>query len=144
MILPDVNVLASGYREDAPAYAWCRPWLMGALAGAEPVALADPVLTGFLRVVTHHRIFTPATPIEAALELVDALTVHPNAVRVAAGPRTWRIFTRLCREADATGNLVPDAYLAALAIDSGAELVSSDRDFARFRGLRWRHPRDAS
>lgn len=75
-----------------------------------------------------------------ALEFTDALRSQPNCVLVAAGPRHWEIFTRLCVESGARGNLVPDAYLAALAIESGSEWVTSDRDYARFRGLRWRHP----
>ena len=61
---------------------------------------------------------------------------------LSPGPRHWDIFERLCRAADATGNLVPDAYLAALAVEHGAELISADRDFARFAGVRWRHPFD--
>ncbi len=81
----------------------------------------------------------PATTGEA-LAFANELREQPNAVLLAPGPRHWRIFERLCREAGATGNLVPDAYLAALAIEHGAELVTTDRDFARFPGVRWRHP----
>lgn len=98
------------------------------------------MLSGFLRIVTHPRIFTPPTPIEGALALVEGLRAQPAALQVSPGRRHWEIFSRLCREADARGNLVPDAYLAALAIESGSELVTTDRDFSRFRGLRWRHP----
>jgi len=61
---------------------------------------------------------------------------------LAPGKRHWAIFTRLCRDVEAKGNLVPDAYLAALAIESGCEWVTTDRDFARSSGLRWRHPLD--
>ena len=56
------------------------------------------------------------------------------------GPRHWEIFIRLCRAARVNGNLVPDAYLAALAIESGSEWITTDRDYSRFPGLRWRHP----
>lgn len=98
------------------------------------------VLSGFLRVVTHARIFTPPAPIERALAFVEGLRKQNTAVNVSPGRRHWEIFARLCREADARGNLVPDAYLAALAIESGSELVTTDRDFSRFGGLRWRHP----
>ena len=66
-----------------------------------------------------------------------------NAVTLAPGERHWDIFQRLCREANAKGNLIPDAYLAALAIESGAEWITTDRDYARFPGLRWRHPLNA-
>jgi len=107
----------------------------------EPIGIADPVVSGFLRVVTHPRIFLTPTPLDAAIAFVEALRAEPHAVVLAPGRRHWDIFTRLCREAGARGNLVPDAYLAALAIEHGAEFVTADRHFARFPGLRLRHPR---
>jgi hypothetical protein len=91
-------------------------------------------------VATHPRIFTPPAPIERAFEFADALLAQPGAVLVAPGARHWAIYERLCVEAGAKGNLAADAFTAALAIESGCELVTTDRDFARFSGLRWRHP----
>jgi predicted nucleic acid-binding protein len=70
------------------------------------------------------------------------LREQPNRVQLEPGPRHWEIFERLCRESGAKGNLVADAYLAALAIESGCEWVTTDRDYSRFKGLRWRHPLD--
>ncbi len=102
--------------------------------------VADLVLSGFLRVVTHPRVFAPPTPLERALEFVESLRSQPNCMILGPGDRHWSIFTRLCREGDARGNLIPDAYLAALAIETGSELVTTDRDFARFPDLRWRPP----
>lgn len=93
-----------------------------------------------MRVATHPRIFDPPASTSAALAFAHALRSQPNAVLVAPGSRHWEIFGRLCRAAEARGNLVPDAYLAALAIESGSEWVTTDRDFSRFPGLRWRHP----
>lgn len=90
--------------------------------------------------MTHPGVFKPPTPIGQALAFADALRGQPNAVAIAPGPRHWPIFNRLCTESGARGNLVPDAYLAALAIESGSEWITTDRDYARFRGLRWRHP----
>ncbi|MEJ7803133.1 MAG: PIN domain-containing protein, partial [Candidatus Limnocylindria bacterium] len=75
-----------------------------------------------------------------ALKFTDALRSQPTATVLAPGPRHWQIFGRLCREAGAKGNLVADAYHAALAIESGSEWITTDRDFSRFAGLRWRHP----
>ena len=98
------------------------------------------VLSGFLRVVTHPRLFSPPEPIESALEFANALRTAPTAVPVAPGARHWPILERLCRDAGTRGNLVPDAYLAALAIESGAEWVTTNRDYSRFPGLRWQHP----
>lgn len=102
--------------------------------------VSDLVLSGFVRVVTHPRAFAYPSRPDRALEFASVLREQPNAVPVAAGPRHWDIFARLCRSVSARGNLVPDAFLAALAIESGSELATTDRDFARFPGLRWRHP----
>lgn len=140
MILPDVNVLVYAYREDAPKHEQYRRWLDNVLAGTEAYGLSDLVLAGFLRVVTHPRVFFPPSPIGHALEFVEALRGHPNCLQVVPGQRHWEIFTRLCREARAKGNLVPDAYLAALAIESASEWMTTDRDYNRFPGLRWRDP----
>jgi hypothetical protein len=90
--------------------------------------------------VTHSRIYRDPAPIDAALEFVQVLRDAPNTVPLIEGPRHWEIFERLCRKAGARGNLVQDAYLAALAIEAGAIFYSADRDFARFPGLRWQHP----
>jgi len=98
------------------------------------------VLSGFVRVATHPRIFSPPAPIDEALAFANALRTQPNAVLLTSGPRHWEIFERLCLDAGAKGNLVADAYLAALAIETGSEWITTDRDFSRFDGLRWRHP----
>ncbi len=140
MRLVDVNVLVHAFREDAPRHAALRAWLEQLVYSDSAFALSELVLSGFLRVVTHPRVFNPPTPLGKALEFVDALRGQPNCLTVAPGERHWGIFTRLCRDADARGNLIPDAYLAALAIESGSELVTTDRDFSRFPGLRWRPP----
>jgi hypothetical protein len=87
-------------------------------------------------------VFRQPTPLGTALAFAELLRSQPNCVPVAPGPRHWDIFTQLCRAAGVKGNLVPDAYLAALAIESGSEWITTDRDFGRFRGLRWRHPLD--
>lgn len=86
--------------------------------------------------------FDPPTPLDEALAFVETLRSLPNCVSVSPGPRHWNIFQRICREADAKGNLVPDAYLAALAIETGSEWITTDRDFSRFPGLKWTTPRD--
>ena len=84
--------------------------------------------------------FDPPAAVAEAFGFVDALRSQQNAVTVAPGARHWGIFSRLCTDARAKGNLVADAYLAALAIESGSEWITADRDFSRFPGLRWRHP----
>ena len=140
MILPDVNVLVQGFREDSPRYPEIRPWLENLVFSESSFGLSELVLSGFLRVVTHPRVFDPPTPFEDALGFVETLRGLPNCILIAPGPRHWAIFARLCRDSDAQGNLIPDAYLAALAIESGSEWVTTDRDFGRFPELRWSTP----
>lgn len=103
-------------------------------------AMSDLILSGFLRVITNARAFDPPMALERALAAADALRSRPNCVVVSPGQRHWEIFSRLCLVAGVKGNLVPDAYLAALAIESGSEWITTDRDYARFPDLRWRHP----
>lgn len=140
MLLPDVNVLVYAHRQDGPEYPLYRRWLEELVSADAAFGMADVVLSGFLRIVTNPRIFARPTPVNIAVSFAGELRGFPNCVTVAPGPRHWSIFSRLCLEAGAKGNLVADAYLAALAIESGSEWVTSDRGFSRFPGLRWRHP----
>lgn len=140
MILPDVNVLVYAHREDAENHLDFRRWLETNINSDEAYGISDLVLSGFLRVVTHPRAFNPPTPIAAALSFVSDVRDRSNCVGVAPGSHHFEIFTDLCRDVDAKGNLVADAYLAALAIESGSEWITTDRDFSRFPQLRWRHP----
>jgi len=140
MRLVDVNVLIYAFREDSPGHAEYRDWLNGLVSSHEAYAVSDHVLSGFVRIATHPRVFHPPTPLERALTFTEAYRDRPNAVLVVPGGRHWDLFTQLCRKAGARGNLVADAWIAALAIERGCELVTTDRDFARFQGLRWRHP----
>ncbi|HEX6674317.1 MAG TPA: type II toxin-antitoxin system VapC family toxin [Actinomycetes bacterium] len=142
MRLVDVNVLIYAHRLDAPGHQDYADWLRNLLADQEPYGVSDLILSGFLRVVTNPKVFRQPTPPATALAFVEVLRGQPNCVPVAPGQRHWDIFTRLCLAASVKGNLVPDAYLAALAIESGSEWITTDRDFSRFPGLRWRHPLD--
>jgi uncharacterized protein len=142
MRLVDVTVLVYAHRLDAARHQDYAAWLGDLLAGEEPYGVSGLVLSGFLRVVTNPRVFRRPTPPETALEFAELLRAQPNGVTVEPGRRHWDIFTGLCRTAGVKGNLVPDAYLAALAIESGSEWITTDRDFSRFPGLRWRHPLD--
>lgn len=142
MILVDVNVLIYAYRQDADGHEQYRSWLDLTTGADTPCGAPDVVLSGFLRVVTNPRALSPPAPVDHALTFIERLRQRPSYVPIGPGPRHWAIFARLCREANVKGNLVPDAYLAALAIETGGELVTTDRDFARFPRLRWRHPLD--
>jgi toxin-antitoxin system PIN domain toxin len=140
MILPDVNILVYAHREDAPNHIAYREWLEHAINSDQAYGMADLVLSGFLRVVTHPRVFNPPSTLEMALAFARDIRSQPNCVPIRPGPRHWEIFEKLCRTANVKGNLVPDAYLAALAIESGSEWITTDRDYARFSELHWRHP----
>ena len=140
VVLFDVNVLVYAHREDATEHVVYRHMLEAAIASAEPFGLADLALSGFLRVVTHPKVFRTPTPMGQALKFLETLSGSSNAVSVTPGSRHFEIFTNLCRLPGIRGNLVPDAYFAALAVESGCEWITADRGFARFPGLRWRHP----
>lgn len=142
MVLTDVNVLVYAHRAESQNHAGYRRWLERQIGSGEPFGVSDLVLSGFLKIVTHPRIFEVPTPLEEALRVVSKLRSQPNCVLVRPGASHWEIFVHLCRTAGVKGNFVPDAYLAALAIESGSEWITTDRDYSRFSGLRWRHPLD--
>jgi toxin-antitoxin system PIN domain toxin len=135
MQLVDVNILVAAFRDDAPGHKTCRGLVEAMVDSSLPYGVSDLVLSGFVRVATHPRVFDPPAPVQDALAF--AVAYRTGAVPIAPGPRHWPIFTALCRSARAKGNLVPDAYFAALAIESGCEWITADRDFARFPDLRW-------
>jgi len=140
VLLPDVNILVYAHREDAPGHERFRIWLEELINGDEAYGISDLVCSGFIRIVTHPAIFDPPSTIDEALTFLDRLVSQPACVRIAPGARHWQIFSGLCRATRARGNHVPDAYFAALAIESGSEWITSDGDYGRFPGLRWRRP----
>ncbi|MHC4176147.1 MAG: TA system VapC family ribonuclease toxin [Planctomycetota bacterium] len=140
MLLIDVNVLVYACRQDMPDHDRYAAWLLELIDGDEAYGMAELVLSGFLRIVTHPGIFAVPSSMAEALAFAEQVRGRPQCVSISPGPRHWEIFARLCRTVGVRGNLVPDAYLAALAIESGSEWITTDRGFARFPGLRWRHP----
>ena len=100
----------------------------------------EGVMTGFVRVVTHPKVFHTPSPTSKALDFIESLSQLPQCVILHPGPRQWEIFRSLCVETGARGNLIPDAYLAALAIERDCVWYSEDADFGRFGGLRWKRP----
>jgi toxin-antitoxin system PIN domain toxin len=142
MLLCDVNVLVYAHKRGAPRHEEYRGWLERLLSGDAAYGASDLVLSGFVRVVTLARLWDRPSTLAEALGFADAVRGQPHAVRVEPGERHWEIFVRFCRQAEARGNLVADAYLAALAVESGSDWITTDRDYARFAGLRWRHPLD--
>jgi hypothetical protein len=135
-----VNVLLYAHRSDAPRHEKYRDWLRAALTGGEPLAMPDVVLSGVVRVATDHRVFRPPSAVEEAFAFVNDLWSSPRAIHLRPGSGVLAVCERLCRDGGVRGADVSDAYLAAVALDCGAQLYTTDRGFARFTGLRWRHP----
>jgi toxin-antitoxin system PIN domain toxin len=140
VILVDANVLIYAFRRDVERHAEYHSWLHDALSGAGVVGISELVLSAVVRIATHPRVFARPSSLDEVFDYTAALMACPSVVSVLPGKRHWAIFERLCRAVDARGNMVPDAYLAALAIEKGARWITTDRDFARFPDLDWSTP----
>ncbi len=141
MKLCDVNVLVYAHRPDAGAeHARYAKWLTELVTGPAAFGLSEAVLSGFIRVVTNPRIFRDPTPTDIAFAFCANLLDRPQAQLLRPGDRNWEIFSELCEAVTAQGKLIADAWHAALAIEYDCEWISTDGDFARFPGLKWRHP----
>lgn len=140
MRLPDVNLLLYAVDEQSPRHAAARSWLEDRLSGTETVAFDWSTLNGFLRMSTRAAIFQRPLPVGQAFDLVEDWLEQASVIVVAPSDRHAQVMRELLEPLGTAGNLVPDAHLAALAIEHGAILESCDHDFARFRGLRWADP----
>ena len=140
MRVVDANVLLYATNEDAPNHERARRWLSKALAGHEAVGFAWPVLLAFIRLATHPAATRLPLSAETAIRTVGIWLAQPSAVIVEPTTRHLDVLGGLLAEAGTAGNLVGDAHLAAIAVELGATLVSFDRDFGRFAGLRHEVP----
>jgi uncharacterized protein len=140
LILADVNVLIYAFRSDSPDHTQYRTWLEDVVNGTAAYGVSPQVLASVVRVCTHPRIFTQPDSARDVFAFARVLLEHPSATLITPAERHWSIFEGLCDQARATGNLVQDAWFAALAIESGCEWITTDRDYARFPGLSWRSP----
>ena len=140
MILLDANILIYAVNEDAPINRKAKSWLESAISGPDTVGFSWNVLLAFLRLTTRPGLFRNPLPLETSLDLIASWLEQPAVIVVHAGPRHLRILRELLLPIGTGGNLTSDAHLAALAIEHGAELCSSDSDFARFHGLKLRNP----
>lgn len=138
MILCDVNVYVQAFRSDAGDHARCRAWLDAVVNGPSRYGVSPQALSGLLRIATNPRAFAQPSSLAEALRFCDAVLAGPNCVEVSPGDRHWGIFRQLCVDAAARGNVVPDAWFAALAIEWGCEWITLDRGFSRFAGLQWK------
>ena len=140
MIVLDANILLYAYDVHAEKHAKARAWVEHVLSDGTPVGLPWQTLAAFLRVVTNPRLPGKRFTTEEVVQLVDQWLDQPNVRLLAAGDQHWIIFRQILRDGQARGPLVSDAQLAALTIEYGGILQTTDRDFARFPGLRWSNP----
>lgn len=140
MILVDANLLIYAVDRDSPNHERAYPWFAAVLSSTTPVALAWAVMLTFVRITTRPGIMRrPQTPIQA-LTFIDDMLAQPYVTLVAPGEHHWPIFRNLLKATGTAGNLVPDAHLAALAIEHGCALYSADNDFKRFPGVEHVNP----
>jgi toxin-antitoxin system PIN domain toxin len=140
VILPDVNVLVYAFRKDSENHLAYLRWLEDTVNSSSQYGLSDLALSGMLRIVTHPRVFNKPSSLADSLEFIQQLRSQTNCLSISPGSRHWEIFEELTRNVGARGNLIPDAWFAALAIEHGCEWITTDHDFSRFDGLNWRHP----
>ena len=140
MILLDANILLYAYDRESPRHDAARRWVEAVLSGDEAVGFPLVTLIAFVRIATNPAVYRrPLTPARA-VEIVSSWLARPNVSVAAPSERHWVILADTLERGQARGPLVVDAHLAALAIEHGATLASTDRDFARFPGLRFRDP----
>lgn len=140
MFLMDVNVLVYAHREDTADHLAYREWLESIINGNAAYGYSELVLSGFLRIVTHPRVFEMPSALSSAVRFVNQIREAHHAVRLASGPMHWKIFLQCIEQIDAKGNSIPDAYHAALAMEWNCVWVTTDKGFKRFKGLKVRHP----
>lgn len=140
MNLVDANLLL--YAEDSLSerHEAARTWWDGQLSGSDPVALCWPVLSAFIRIATNARLHQRPLTLREATERVQSWFNQSCVRMIQPTEAHWKIFQQTLRSGDAVGNLVTDAHLAALAMEHNCVLQSTDADFSRFRGLKWKNP----
>lgn len=140
MILIDTNVVLAAQRDDHPEHSVARPWFEHLVDGSEQFGIPTTVWGSYLRLTTNRRIFTVPTPLSDAFAFLDTTRARPHHVTCEPGPRHFELLARVCDNDDANGDLIPDAILAAIALENGASVASFDRDFARFDDIEWVRP----
>jgi uncharacterized protein len=141
--LLDANILLYAYDSNSPHHAVCRPWLDAALNSDEIIALPWQTLLAFVRIATNPRAVRLPLSGPEACGIVSVWLERPNVSVIGAGDRFWEIFQAQVVDAQVSGPLVTDAALAALALEHGAILCSTDRDFRRFEGIKLLDPSQA-
>ena len=140
MILCDANLLLYAYNVDAAGHAKARVWLEGELSSPSLFCFSWQTITAFIHISTNHRAFSHPLSIEEAIKIVSSWLERPQCRVLAETERHWEVFAGLLAKEKAVGPLVMDAHLAALAVEHGATLATTDRDFTRFSNLKMVNP----
>lgn len=140
MILVDANILLYAEDQHSPHHSAARLWWDAQLSGHSPVCLCWTVLSAFIRIGINPRVFEHPLSLEQSVSRVQSWLDQPCTRMVQPTERHWTVFRKMLADGQATANLVTDAHLAALALEHGCDLISTDSDFARFPGIRWRNP----
>jgi uncharacterized protein len=140
MILTDANLLLYAYNADAADHMKAKEWFEGELSSPSLFCLSWQTITAFIRISTNHRAFPRPLSIEEAVKIVSSWLARPQCRVLVETERHWEIFAELLAQEKAVGPLVMDAHLAALAIEHGATLATTDRDFVRFANLKFINP----
>jgi uncharacterized protein len=140
MTVLDANVLVYAHNADAPQHRDVTTWLKALFERPDLIGLPWPSVWAFLRIATNARLWPSPKPVREAFANIRWWLAQPGIVPIHPGPRHAEILERLIAECQATGPLVSDAVIAALALENGATVASTDRDFSRFSGLRWVNP----
>jgi hypothetical protein len=140
MIILDANVLLYAYDSASILHSKARAWVEDAFSGTTPIGLPWQTINAFLRITTNSRLPRQRFSMAEAARIADLWLEQPNVRPLAPGEDHWPLFRQMIIEGQASGPLVADAQLAALAIEYGGTLCTTDRDFARFPGLRWKNP----
>ena len=140
MIVLDANLLLYAYDPDSSHHKAARKWIEQAFSGGEIVGIPWQTAGAFLRIITNSKLPNQRVTLDWAVEVVDLWMEQPNVRMLTPGERHWLVLRQMIREGQARGPLLTDAQLAALTIEHGGVLHTTDRDFARFPGLRWTNP----
>jgi toxin-antitoxin system PIN domain toxin len=136
----DVNLIVYLARNDLPFHQEAVEWFENRFSAGEGIFLFEPVLSSAMRILSNRRIFKEPMPSEKVIDFTEVLISQPEVVIARAGENHWKIFIDLCKKMKAKGDVIPDLYFAALALEKGVTWYSTDRDFSKIPRLQWRHP----